>query len=260
MMSARDEVYKSALELAAKKPYDQITLAEVAELAGVHWTTVSRCFGGKSKMRNWLRDNQKNEELQNSDTRSRIIEAAGAVFSSMGYNQASLDLVADYAGMTKGAVYWHFSSKQELFLALLELRLQQQIRYVSMNTASMLASDNPPEALRKWLQGQLGGLAETGRNPGLFMEFVIASREPEVQARLVGLQRQFLQAIAELIAELQRRGQLSSRIHASNAALLIDSIMKGTAVEWMIDPERVDLEAYLESVSLFIWGFLGLDE
>ena len=52
-------------------------------------------------------------------THGLLLEAAERVFVRMGYQGATLDLIAADAGFTKGAVYWHFDSKEALFLELL---------------------------------------------------------------------------------------------------------------------------------------------
>ena len=66
------------------------------------------------------------EKGEYSDTRTRILEAGRRMFTRHGYEKASLDLIASDVGLTKGAVYWHFSSKHDLFLAILEHSLQQR--------------------------------------------------------------------------------------------------------------------------------------
>lgn len=54
-------------------------------------------------------------------TRARLIEAAADLFAEAGYQNTTLDAVAVRAGMTKGAVYGNFKSKEDLFLATLAL-------------------------------------------------------------------------------------------------------------------------------------------
>jgi len=58
-------------------------------------------------------------------TRSRLLEAAAVVFRSKGYAAASLDEIAEEAGLTKGAVYSNFSSKDDLIVALIDERLDR---------------------------------------------------------------------------------------------------------------------------------------
>ena len=57
---------------------------------------------------------------QAQETRRQVIDAARAVFHRWGVNRSSLDRVAQEAGLTRGAVYWHFKDKAELFLAVRE--------------------------------------------------------------------------------------------------------------------------------------------
>ncbi len=52
------------------------------------------------------------------ETRMQIIDAARRVFHAEGVNRSTLDKVAKAAGVTRGAVYWHFTNKAELFLAV----------------------------------------------------------------------------------------------------------------------------------------------
>src|SRR4051794_15053756 len=62
------------------------------------------------------------------DGRAALLEAALAVFAERGFGEASVDEIADRAGYSKGALYWHFESKDELFFALLEERIERPWR------------------------------------------------------------------------------------------------------------------------------------
>ena len=57
-------------------------------------------------------------------SRSGILDAALACFTERGYHATSIDAIAERAGLSKGAIYWHFAGKRELFLALVD-RAQQ---------------------------------------------------------------------------------------------------------------------------------------
>lgn len=66
-------------------------------------------------------------KLEAEQTREQILEAAEQVFLANGVAQTSLDQVAEGAGVTRGAIYWHFADKKALFRALLErVRLPQE--------------------------------------------------------------------------------------------------------------------------------------
>jgi len=62
-----------------------------------------------------------------AETRGRLLEAAARVYARRGFSGATLDEVAAEAGFTKGAVYGHFGSKENLLLALMEEHLAKQV-------------------------------------------------------------------------------------------------------------------------------------
>jgi AcrR family transcriptional regulator len=64
---------------------------------------------------------------QRARTRRDLLAAAATVFARNGYHATSVDMVAEAAGYTKGAVYSNFASKEELFLALIDEHLDQAV-------------------------------------------------------------------------------------------------------------------------------------
>jgi len=73
-------------------------------------------------------------------TRDAILSGAASVFEEMGYGRASLSQVAERAGVTKGALYFHFQSKDDLARAV----ISEQHRFVSTDNASVLEQGLPP--------------------------------------------------------------------------------------------------------------------
>ena len=74
------------------------------------------------------------------DGRTALLEAAMDVFAERGYRDASVDEIAERAGYSKGAIYFHFSGKDDLFFALLEERIDGPMR-----EAIKLLESAPPE-------------------------------------------------------------------------------------------------------------------
>src|SRR3977135_2330030 len=77
---------------------------------------------------------------QGREARDGALGAALRVFARRGYGQAGVDEIAAEAGYSKGALYWHFSGKEELLTALLEERIDAPMR----DRVALLASA-PPE-------------------------------------------------------------------------------------------------------------------
>lgn len=89
-------------------------------------------------------------------TRAQIIDAARRVFHAEGVNRSTLDKVAKAAGVTRGAVYWHFANKAELFLAVKQT-------YIAKfdDLQRLLSADEPPlNAIGHYLQALFSALLE----------------------------------------------------------------------------------------------------
>src|SRR5438270_12903421 len=65
---------------------------------------------------------------QGRESRAELLTAALRVFAQRGYQQAGVDEIAAAAGYSKGALYWHFSGKEDLLLALVEERIDAPMR------------------------------------------------------------------------------------------------------------------------------------
>src|SRR6266542_2907779 len=70
-------------------------------------------------------------EEKKARTRAQLIDAAATVFARRGLVAASLDEVAEEAGLTKGAVYSNFASKEDLFQAVIDERLNEPMMHIA---------------------------------------------------------------------------------------------------------------------------------
>ena len=128
--------------------------------------------------------------------RADLLSAAGRVFRELGYSGASLDAIADVAGFSKGAVYSHFASKADLFLSLLESRIEERAQLAA---AEALRASTPSEfveqvfaASRADPQWQLAVL-----------EFrVVAARDPELRDRYAQLHQQTVGGVEDALRRL----------------------------------------------------------
>lgn len=92
---------------------------------------------------------------QAQETRQQIINAARSVFHECGVTRSSLDRVAQVAGLTRGAIYWHFKDKLELFLAVREDALFPALEEITSIIGSEKCADpldGVEAALRRFFQ------------------------------------------------------------------------------------------------------------
>lgn len=110
------------------------------------------------------------------ETRRKLLTAASEAFRRVGYQTTKLDHIADVAGFTKGALYWHFPSKQALFLALISHALKEN----AGTLAALLAeADKGPEALKEAVGRYVDRIDEAESLPSLGVELEIEARHNE---------------------------------------------------------------------------------
>ena len=85
------------------------------------------------------------------NTRRLLIEAAERVFMRQGFQRATLDNIAADAGFTKGAVYWHFRSKEDLFIELLADGLKRNIGRLDQLASLGNDLERLDAELRRWI-------------------------------------------------------------------------------------------------------------
>jgi AcrR family transcriptional regulator len=124
--------------------------------------------------------NAPTREQRRARTRAELIDAAERLFTRDGFHATSVDAVADAAGYTKGAVYSNFGSKEGLFLALYERRVDQAVA----ETQRRLADGDPAAGIAE-LAGE--AVVRRGDDDGwlaVFFEFwAHALRHPELRER-----------------------------------------------------------------------------
>jgi AcrR family transcriptional regulator len=117
---------------------------------------------------------------QRKATRAKLVDAALQLFSSSGYEHATVDDISQAAGYSKGAYYFHFSTKDDILLEL--LRMWTEDRSAALAGASEESSSR--EGLRDALTAFFSYDASP-RWPGVLLEFwAQAIRNPEVSKRL----------------------------------------------------------------------------
>ncbi len=184
----------------------------------------------------------KAEALQ---TRERLLDMAEREFLRRGVSQTSLEQVARAAGVTRGAVYWHFRNKTDLFNAMLQrvtLPLQDEILRSGAKTL-----DDPLAQIRG---SYLAALRATVDNPQARRVFEIALFKVEHGLALRGVRQRRVRQLQERVREVERgfrraarRGQCTGAVPARSAALGIESLVDGLIQNWILDPAAFDLVA-----------------
>lgn len=187
-----------------------------------------------------------------ADTRDRILEASGHVFARKGYQAASLDEVAREAGLTKGAIYWHFRSKGDLFFALLDAQFQRHTAPVLDELRVAAAGVEPRQALTVLLQTSFARLRADGDWPRLYLEFISQARDDEMRARLAQFHAQSLAVIADYIRLMQGAGLAPAQRDPHLLADFWGALFDGLMLAWLINP-HTDQDALVARIVDLLW-------
>ncbi|MEV4235745.1 helix-turn-helix domain-containing protein [Nocardia sp. NPDC049737] len=186
-------------------------------------------------------------------TRSLLLDAAQEVFAEKGFTAATLDDIAHAAGYTKGAIYKHFPTKEELFLAVSDRYWQRYFDTFSelLSAASQVGAYELDQVAQRWRQ-----LAEDrgAESAALGYEFTLyLLRNPEARERVATKRVEVAEALARFIVEgLDRIGATLLIPPLTFARVLIattDSIALGTQLD-DVDLYRPTLEMYMSAIKL----------
>ncbi len=196
-------------------------------------------------------------ERRRAMTRQHLLDAAAIVFARNGFHGSTLDEVAATAGFTKGAVYSNFKSKDDLFLELLDDRIDRQFAVVTeiLETGSHEAAEQFPR-IREVLRSDMFWGDEFLT---LWLEFVLyAKRNPEAQAKLAAsLQRSRAQVQALIEHEYATIGASSSYPMRDLAEISL-ALFSGLGIDRLVDPSAVTDET-LDTTLAFLYDAMGVD-
>jgi AcrR family transcriptional regulator len=173
-------------------------------------------------------------------TRKELLAAAEACFVSRGFHASSVEEVAERAGYTKGAVYSNFASKEDLFFAVYERRVERALTEVVPGLRQAGA-----ERAFDWLA--TATMERPDRDDGwlaVFFEFwAHVLRHPELRDRFATIHARFLEPLADAVRQLaEDRGRaLPSDLTASQVVLAWNAMEIGLGLERLTQPQAVDV-------------------
>jgi AcrR family transcriptional regulator len=184
-----------------------------------------------------------------AETRQAVLDAAFEVFSSRGIAASSLTDVAAAAGLTKGAVYSNFDSKDELVLALMEEHAGHRIR------ASLDAIDHaaPAEVFPQVAAVLVHEMRADAAWHRLLAEyFAMAHHDPQKRAALRERRREVRATIARAVERVGTELALPLPLPAPDLAVVLLALSNGLGVETDIDPDGVPDDLLARVLTLIV--------
>ena len=185
-------------------------------------------------------------QQRSEETRTKITDAAIKLFSTRGFSAASVDDICEEAGISKGAFYHHFESKQALVLALLDGWLQ------AIDSAIEASKDKTaPETFMQMTEAFPYFFETAGEGLPMFLEFWLqASRDKTIWEASIAPYRRYHKYFTSLIKKGVEEGSfvevdpdLTSRMIVATAmGLLLQSLLDPKGAKWeKVARESTDL-------------------
>ena len=173
-----------------------------------------------------------------------------------GFHDTSIDEVAERAGYSKGAVYWHFAGKDDLFLALIEEHVDRPAReMIDLLQSAPVSQDMAPEASRRFIE------LLSGQRDWLLLEqeyWLQAVRDPELARRYAERRSELRKALGEaLAARVQALGTGEIEGDPERIATVIMALNIGLAQQALVDPAAVPDDLLGETISLIYKGLVS---
>ncbi|MFJ2989733.1 TetR family transcriptional regulator [Collimonas sp. NPDC087041] len=177
------------------------------------------------------------------ETRGRILDAAAEVFHQRGVSRTTLADVATAADVTRGAIYWHFKNKGDLFDAMCE-RVRLPLEAMFEKTAD----ENAQDPLTQFRNKCLFALQEAISNPESRKIFEIVMHKCELvdpeDPIMIRQHECFLQGrtdIERLLRFAVAKGQLPRDLDPILAAVMAQGLLFGILSNWTFSPHSFDL-------------------
>jgi TetR/AcrR family acrAB operon transcriptional repressor len=176
-------------------------------------------------------------------TRSHILDTAELVFERHGVSGTSLHEIAKAAGLTRGAIYWHFTDKADLFNAMIE-RATMPLEEIG----SVCGFGGTDLSLAQMRDGFRDALKRIVADPQMRRVFEIAIHKVEYVDEMRAVRERHLQVRSDCLVDVERtlkaaikRGELSRRMPARAAAIGLHALLDGLIQNWVLDPAGFDL-------------------
>lgn len=184
------------------------------------------------------------------ETRAQLLDAAEKVFFEKGFSNTSLMDIADAADLSRGAIYWHFKNKSELFEAMAE-----RIRLPLEHLTDACADIHEPDPLGRLREFWIQVLKETTRNPRrrrvlstLFFKCELNREAKQLELRRQAAHIEYVNDMELCLRNAIDRGQLPAKLDTHKAAIANHALIAGLISNWLFLQNSFDLDAYTESM------------
>jgi TetR/AcrR family transcriptional regulator, acrAB operon repressor len=176
-------------------------------------------------------------------TRNRLLDCAELLFQEQGVSRTSLNDIAQAAGTTRGAIYWHFKDKADLFNAMMERVTLPMEQALERSTAGLEA-----DTLEQMRAAMAYALDLTANDERTRRVFEVATHKVEYVEELNAVRQRHRDVRDECLGQMARTLQQAALrrgvklpIPAAAASQGLHALIDGLIQNWLLDPQAFDL-------------------
>lgn len=195
-------------------------------------------------------------------TRSKLLDAAECLFQSQGVSRTTLQDIALRAGATRGAVYWHFKDKADLFNAMMERVTLPLEAFFEPEESDAKRRPADGHALEHIRTATLKALHQIVNDPQTRRVLEVATQKVEytqehqtIRLRHLTVRNGFLGRVEQGLDAAARQANLTLPLSSAMAAQGLHALIDGLIQNWLLDPQAFDLlEAGQNTMDIYFTG------
>ncbi len=179
------------------------------------------------------------QEMRRTETRNRILEAAALCFAESGYDGTAVATICETAGVSKGAFYHHFSSKQQLFIELID----QWLEGLDQHLVALGGQADDPAGQLLAMTRVIGQIIQLpNQQLMIYLEFLNrAFHDTQVLQATTRPFHRYRQQIASIFETGVADGSFRS-LNGDSAATIVIALAIGLLIQGFLDPAAADWE------------------
>ncbi|MGB0059245.1 TetR/AcrR family transcriptional regulator [Candidatus Binatus sp.] len=190
------------------------------------------------------------------DSRDEILRAAMQLFASRGFHETSMSEVAREAHVSKALIFWHFKTKEELFVAVLNRLLEPYF----IDFAEEAAAMDERQQILKLVESYLSFVRDNASSVRFFLAQMLHDQRlsESLNDQVLKLYSGYRAMLVELITSAQQKGVCTRRPAPESAAAFLLSALNGLLIEYLfMGANAIDPEGAVAMVSEWLFGPSG---
>jgi AcrR family transcriptional regulator len=186
------------------------------------------------------------------ERKEQILDAATEVFAQKGFDHARMDDIVKETGLSKGALYWYFKSKDDIIFGIMDRIFQLEFRELE----GLKETDSgAAEALRAFAEVAIKDINRMLRFMPVTYEFLaLAFRNKLVQKAIKQYMTNYVSILDPMIRSGIDNGEFK-KVNASDVSAAVGAIIEGTVLLWVYDHTLIDPEKNIRaSIELLLQG------